>query len=415
MDRNAFQNGHERKPRPWPKRHWSGTINNLLDAVRQDPIHASAQARPAWPEDEVWMARALELAAKGVGTASPNPCVGAIVVRDGTVVGQGFHRKAGEPHAEVHALREAGSLARGATLYVTLEPCSHHGRTPPCAEAIIAAGIQSVVVAVVDPNPKVAGRGLQRLRDAGIEVRLGAGALMAERLNEAFLFAITAERPFIHLKWAMTLDGKSATAQGESRWITGPAARRKVHELRACHDAVLVGGETLRKDDPRLDVRDFVWPDARDLQQPARVVVTNRPVNLSQRAFARAGRAIVLFGRDPGEPHREALTRHGIQSRVFVASDGLDWQAALRWLAEQEFRSILVEAGPTLAGELLRKDLVERVSVFVAMRILGGAASKPAVGGPTPDRLTDAIRLRDVETTWLDGDLWVTGRICSRA
>ncbi len=353
-----------------------------------------------------FMARALELAARGVGTASPNPCVGAVIVRDGRIVGEGFHRKAGEPHAEIHALRAAGDRARGATLYVTLEPCAHTGRTGPCAGAVVEAGIAEAVVAHADPNPQVAGRGLSRLREAGIRVRLGEGESEARRLNEAFLFAVARGRPWLHLKWAMTLDGKSATASGESKWITGPAARARVHRMRAEADAVLVGGETLRADDPALTVRDFAWGDDRELRQPERIVVTNRPVDLERRLFAGGPGVTVLFGADPGAGHRAALADRGVRAEVYAGEGGLDWDAALRSLGERDMRSVLVEAGPTLAGVLLRGCLAQRVTAFVSPRILGGAHSRPAVGGPDPLRLAEAKTL--VDTRWeAVGDDWM--------
>jgi diaminohydroxyphosphoribosylaminopyrimidine deaminase / 5-amino-6-(5-phosphoribosylamino)uracil reductase len=361
--------------------------------------------------DELFMARALVLAERGRGTASPNPCVGAVVVREGRVVGEGFHARAGEPHAEVHALREAGDLAIGATLYVTLEPCSHQGRTGPCADAAVNAGLAEVVVAVGDPNPLVAGRGIAHLREAGIAVRVGPGEAAARRLNEAFLFAIREQRPFIHLKWAMTLDGKSATANGESQWITGSEARANVHGLRAEADAILIGGATLRADDPSLTVRDFAWHDARAVRQPLRIVVTNQPVELSRKLFSDGHPVRLWFGKDPGAAHLAALAERGIAAEVFAGPDGLSWHQALRTLGQQEIRSLLVEAGPTLGGVLIRKRLVERVSAFINMRILGGAGSRPAVGGPDPRALGDAVALDDVTTEWCGPDLWLTGRV----
>lgn len=375
--------------------------------MQQNDLSSSADGR--------FMQRALELAQLGLGTASPNPCVGAVIVRDGQIVGEGYHARAGEPHAEVHALREAGERARGATLYVTLEPCAHRGRTGPCALAVAEGGLSRVVAAMTDPNPQVGGKGLQHLRDAGIEVSVGLGETQARRLNEAFLFAISAGRPFMHLKWAMTLDGKSATAGGESQWITGPEARRQVHRLRAEYDAVLVGGGTLRADDPQLTVRDFAWADERPIRQPRRVVVTNEPVALDRRLWHDGGERTIFFGRDPGKDHLAEVQALGIEAIVAEAKgatpgSGVDWRSVMTHLAEREVRGILVEAGPGLAGALVRQGLVDRVSAFVNPRVLGGAGSQPAVGGPDPQRLDDALRLAEVEIQPCGDDLWITGR-----
>lgn len=355
------------------------------------------------------MRRALDLAARGVGTTLPNPHVGSVVVRAGEVVGEGFHRKAGEPHAEVLALREAGERARGATVYVTLEPCAHQGRTGPCAEALVAAGVAEVVVAVGDPNPQVAGRGLARLREAGITVRTGVLAAEAARLNEAFLYSVRHGRPFLHLKWAMTLDGKNAPPQGGAHRISGPAGLAWVHRQRAMADAVLVGGETVRVDDPRLTVRDFAWDDGRALRQPARVVVTNRPVDAAKAVFAPGAPRYVLFGRDPGKDARAALERAGVTSEVFAGEAGLAWEPALAWLGKRELRSVLVEAGPQLAGALLRRRLAQRVSAVVSLRVLGGANSRAAVGGDDPLTLADALALSNVEVARLGDDVLITG------
>lgn len=364
--------------------------------------------------DVAFMRRALELAARGVGTTLPNPHVGSVIVRDGAVVGEGFHRKAGEPHAEVLALRQAGEQARGATVYVTLEPCAHRGRTGPCADALVAAGVAEVVAAGDDPNPLVSGQGFARLEAAGIRVRRGVLAAEADRLNEAFLFSVRHKRPFLHLKWAMTLDGKSAPPAGGTQQISGPAARRYVHGLRAASDAVLVGGETVRVDDPQLTVREFAWDDGRELRQPARIVVTSRPVDVRKRVFAPGAGRMVLFGRDPGPAQLDALEREGVAAAVVPGPDGLQWERALAWLGERELRSVLVEAGPKLAGELVRRRLAQRVTAVISTRVLGGAHSRPAVGGPDPAGLGEALALVDVETAMLGDDIVITGRVPER-
>jgi diaminohydroxyphosphoribosylaminopyrimidine deaminase/5-amino-6-(5-phosphoribosylamino)uracil reductase len=370
-----------------------------LDAVRQEIT-----------DDLFYMQRALELASRGKGTTFPNPRVGSVVVRDGVVVGEGFHRRAGEPHAEVIALQMAGEKARGATVYVTLEPCSHRGRTGPCADALIAAGVAEVVAAVEDPNPKVAGEGFRKLEAAGIRVRRGVLAEEAAGMNEAFFHAVRTKRPFLHLKWAMTLDGKNAPPEGGRHQISGPEAKAWLHQLRAESDAVLVGGETVRTDNPQLTVRNFTWPDGRELRQPARIVVTNRPVDARKLVFAPGERRIVLFGRDPGQAQLDTLRREGVECEVIPGREGLHWERALEWLGEQEFRQILIEAGPRLAGELIRRRLVQRVSVLVSPRILGGAGSRPAVSGPDPASMQDALALKEIQVSQLGADVLITGR-----
>ena len=359
----------------------------------------------------MFMDQALALAANGTGTTHPNPRVGAIVVKNGVVVGAGFHRAAGEPHAEILALAAAGEAARGATVYVTLEPCSHQGRTGPCADALVAAGVKEVVAAMEDPNPKVAGQGFSKLEAAGITVRKGIRKPEAQRLNEAFLFAIKAGRPFMHLKWAMTLDGKNAPPAGGMHAISGEQANAFVHRLRAESDAVMVGGETVRIDDPQLTVRDFAWPDAREVRQPRRIVVTSQPVDVSRKVFQPGAARIVLQGAEPAAGQREVMEKAGIACEVFPGPEGLDWERALAALGQKEIRSVLVEAGPRLAGELIRRGLVERITVLINMRVLGGADSRAAVGGPNPLSMADALRLEDAESTWLGEDVCVTGRV----
>jgi diaminohydroxyphosphoribosylaminopyrimidine deaminase/5-amino-6-(5-phosphoribosylamino)uracil reductase len=386
---------------PEPFRYNNGLV---YDAVRQAENL----------NDVAFMRRALDLAARGVGTTLPNPHVGAVMVRAGAVVGEGFHRKAGEPHAEVLALREAGDKARGATVYVTLEPCAHRGRTGPCADALVAAGVAEVVVASDDPNPLVSGQGYARLERAGIRVRRGVLGAEAARLNEAFLYAVKHGRPFMHVKWAMTLDGKNGPPSGGTQAISGPAGRRYVHGLRAASDAVLVGGETVRTDDPQLTVREFAWDDGRELRQPARIVVTNRPVDVRRRVFAPDAARTVLFGRDPGAAQLELLRREGVAVEVLPGPEGLQWERALAKLGERELRSVLVEAGPRLAGELVRRRLAQRVTVLISARVLGGEHSRSAVGGPDPASLADALALTDMETAVHGDDIIVTGRVAER-
>ncbi|NOY80135.1 MAG: bifunctional diaminohydroxyphosphoribosylaminopyrimidine deaminase/5-amino-6-(5-phosphoribosylamino)uracil reductase RibD [Kiritimatiellaeota bacterium] len=332
------------------------------------------------------MRLALRLARRSWGRTSPNPMVGAVVVRDGLEAGRGRHRVAGGPHAEPAALAAAGDLARGATLYVTLEPCSTHGRTPPCTEAILAAGIRRVVIGGLDPNPKHAGRGAELLRRNGIEVRVGVLQAACERLNEAFFHWIVTGRPFVILKMAMTLDGKIATASGASRWITGEQARRDVQRLRQWADAIMVGAETVRRDDPELTVRTpRNWP-----RQPRKLVWSRRG------ALPRNYR----IWQDPGNPPEFVTLRHSAAWLDFLGS-----------LGSQDVTALLLEGGGELAGAALRAGAVNEIVFYVAPKILGGRGSRPVVGGPDPDTLAAALVLRDVTVKRLGDDLRVCGYV----
>jgi len=352
--------------------------------------------------DERFMARALRLAARGLGcSASP---VGALVVREGRIVGRGYHPGPGQPHAEIHALREAGGLARGADLYVTLEPCCHWGRTGPCTQAVIAAGPARVIVGCLDPNPRVAGQGVAALRAAGIAVVTGVLEKACRRGIECHCKFISTGLPFVTLKLAQTLDGRVATAGGESRWITGERARAMVHRMRARHHAVLVGIGTVLADDPALNVR---LPRSR--RHPVRVVVD------SQGRFPPNARML----REPGGPVLIATTtagalRLGALSGAEVLAlpageGGVDLGALLKALGRRELATVLVEGGPTLAGALLRQGLVDKAVFFVAPRVLGGAGSLGSVGGPDPGTLAEAVRLQEVSVRRVGEDLVITG------
>jgi diaminohydroxyphosphoribosylaminopyrimidine deaminase / 5-amino-6-(5-phosphoribosylamino)uracil reductase len=319
--------------------------------------------------DQSHMARALQLAARGLYTTDPNPRVGCLVVRDGTAIGEGWHVRAGEPHAEVLALREAGQLARGATAYVTLEPCSHTGRTPPCADALIAAGIGRVVCSTADPNPKVAGAGILRLQGAGIAVSMGALAAEARALNPGFFSRFERQRPYIRLKLAMSLDARTAAASGAREWISGEASRADVQILRARSSAVLTGAGTVRSDDPRLDVRLDYGPWVR---QPLRVLLDSTlSCAPNSRIFESAGSALVFAAentpRRTDEPHTiERVPRKG---------RGLDLNAVVERLTAREINELLVECGPRLAGAFLEADLVDELVLYVAPAFLGADAA----------------------------------------
>jgi diaminohydroxyphosphoribosylaminopyrimidine deaminase/5-amino-6-(5-phosphoribosylamino)uracil reductase len=332
---------------------------------------------------------------------------GAVVVAgDDEVVGEGYHHAAGQPHAEVEALGAAGERARGATLYVSLEPCVHHGRTPPCVPAVVAAGLRRVVTATPDPNPRVSGRGLAALREAGLEVTVGVGAAEAERLNRAFFTAMRTGRPHVTLKGAMTLDGKIADLHGASRWITGDEARRRAHQLRSEMDAIVVGVSTALRDDPRLTVRlDAPWS-----REPYRVVLDAGARTPPDAALIGAGtpaRAIVAVTADAPAARVAALTAAGATVvRCPATAAGVEPAAVLAELSAREVRAVLVEGGGEVHAAFLDAGLVDRIAVFVAPTLLGGRAAPSLVGGTGRD-LKDAIRLDAVEVHRLGADLLV--------
>lgn len=344
------------------------------------------------------MGLALALGARGLGNVWPNPAVGCVIVKAGRIVGRGWTAPGGRPHAEPQALAQAGAAARGATAYVTLEPCAHHGKTPPCAEALIAAGIARVVCAVQDPDPRVDGGGLAKLRASGIEVTTGVCAAQAARDQAGFLSRIRRGRPLVTLKLATTLDGRIATASGDSQWITGPTARRLVHAMRARHDAVLVGAGTARADDPSLTVRGLGVA-----RQPVRVVVSG-DLDLPDRMALLEGlaEAPVWFVHGQGAPEARVARLTGAGARCLsVRRDGTgrpDLAQALRALGDQGLTRVFCEGGGILAAELLRADLVDRVVVFTGGAIIG-ADGRAALGPLGLDRLADAPRfvLRDVQ------------------
>ena len=361
-------------------------------------------------DDAAFMARALALAARGLGLTSPNPAVGAVLVRDGRVVGEGAHLRAGGPHAEVAALAEAGEAARGAACYVTLEPCCHQGRTPPCVEALIAAGVARIVAACRDPNPRVDGRGLAALRAAGIEVTLGVGEAEARALNRAFFSFVTTGRPHVTLKTAMTLDGKIAAWDGTSRWISGEAARAEAHRLRFLADAVLVGIGTVLKDDPALTVR---LPDAPP-KQPFRVVVDSR---LRIRPDARVLTAgdpsrTIVAGAAPLRGRRAAALRARGVRVLELPRDGrrVSLGALLAALAELDVVAVLAEGGAELGAGLLDAGLVDRVAFFVAPRLLGGRAAPGPVGG-VGRAMKEALSVTGLSYRMIGEDLLIEGDV----
>ena len=320
-------------------------------------------------KDLSYLGRALQLAARALYTTDPNPRVGCIITRQDEVLGQGWHERAGEPHAEVLALRAAGPRARGATAYVTLEPCSHTGRTPPCADALIAAGVSRVVCCTRDPNPQVAGSGIERLQAAGIAVAVGAHAAEARGLNVGFFSRFERGRPYVRLKLAMTLDARTAPATGTQLWISGDESRADVQRLRARSSAVLTGAGTVRSDDPRLDVRLEYGPWVR---QPLRVVLDPRRSCARNARIFKDGGALVFAAMDsPAEPPDPQLPIE----RVPYADGGLALDVVLQRLAAREVNELLLECGPTLAGAFIAKHLVDELVLYDAPTLLGDAAA----------------------------------------
>ncbi len=358
-------------------------------------------------DEEKYMREALRLATHGRGRTSPNPMVGAVLVRDGRIVGAGWHRKAGTEHAEVHALRMAGDLARGATLYVTLEPCAHTGRTGPCAKALVEAGVRRVVAAMEDPNPLVSGRGFQMLREGGVEVTCGLLEPEARRLNKAFLTWVTEKRPFVTLKMAMTLDGKTATTGGESQWITGETARLRGHVLRDENDAILVGIGTVRADHPSLTAR---LPGGQG-KNPVRVVLDSRARMAPEEPMLCDGAAPVWVAVTENAPPENVARLRAAGAEVLTVGAGpsVDLPGLLEILAGKGICSLLVEGGSTVHFSFLSNGLADKVCAFIAPLLVGGKSATPAVGGEGIRRLADAVRLKDMETEWLDGDLCIAG------
>ncbi len=358
------------------------------------------------------MGEALHLARLGAGATSPNPMVGAVVVAGGRVIGRGYHARAGAPHAEVLALQHAATGARGATLYVTLEPCDHWGRTPPCTEAIIRAGIRRVVAAMLDPDHRVSGRGLRRLSEAGIEVAVGVAEREARDLNEAYIKHRTTGIPFVTAKWAMTLDGRIATRSGESRWISGEASRALAHELRAASDAILVGIGTVLRDDPALTAR---TPAAG--RSPRRIVLDSTlRIPPTARALARDGTPVLIAttARAPADARR-TLEAVGAEVLVVEGPDGrVDLDALLRELGRRGTLSLLVEGGGTVHGAFMDARLVDKVLVFVGPQIVGGPAPGP-VGGTGVDALAAAWRVTRTTVRQVGHDVVIEGYLARSA
>ncbi len=361
--------------------------------------------------DLKFMRRALTLARRGLGRTSPNPCVGAVIVQRGRVLGEGWHRGAGLRHAEVEAFADARRRkipVKGATLYVTLEPCCTWGRTPPCTEAIIDAGIHRVVAGAVDPNPKHAGKGFRILRMAGIKVVEGVMADECVKLNEGWNHWMTHRMPWVIAKCGMTLDGKIATANGESKWITSEASRHEAHRLRAQTDAILVGVNTVLKDDPHLNVRGVKFHG----KQPLCVVLDSRARTMSDAKILKGGRACIITGRKVSPAKVARLKKAGAMVlQVRTGRHGLDLRETLRLLGKQNVTSVLVEGGGEMLGSFFQEKLVNEAVLFIAPIILGGKESVKAVAGEGVRLWNDAVMLEGMTVRRVGVDLMVEGKV----
>ncbi|ELS02482.1 diaminohydroxyphosphoribosylaminopyrimidine deaminase [Xenococcus sp. PCC 7305] len=348
------------------------------------------------------MQRCLQLANKAAGRTSPNPLVGSVIVKDGKIIGEGYHPQAGQPHAEIFALKDAGESARGATLYVNLEPCNHHGRTPPCSEALIAAGVTRVVVGMIDCDPRVAGGGIKKLRNAGIEVLVGIEEAACRQLNEAFIHRITHKKPFGILKYAMTLDGKIAATTGHSAWVTGKSARHQVHQLRSTCDAVIIGGNTVRKDNPQLTTHNLTE------HNPLRVVMSRSldlptECNLWQVDIAQT----LIFTQKNSNPSlQKKLTAQGVE---ICELEAVTPQAVMNNFYNRGLSKILWECGGVLAANAIAGGAIQKVMAFIAPKIIGGNIAPSPVGDLGFTKMTEALQLERIEIQTIDQDILIKG------
>ena len=361
------------------------------------------------------MTRALELARQALGTTSPNPAVGAVLVKDGRVVGEGYTQPPGGPHAEVVAIEQAGDAARGSTLYVTLEPCRHFGRTPPCTKAIIDAGVREVRFSFEDPDPQGRGQAARELREAGIDVHAGEGEAEARRINEAYVKQRLTGLPFVIAKWAMSLDGKMAATSGDSRWVSGPETREWSHRLRTQIDAIMVGVRTILVDDPQLTARPGgAVPTGRQVdsgRQPLRIVADSRGrMPVTARVLDGPGRALLATTEASSAVWRKQMTEAGAEVLVLPDVEGrVDVTALLRVLGERQTLSLLVEGGGELLGSFFDRGLVDKVHAVIAPLVIGGKDAPAAVAGRGVERMAEALRLRDIVVDRLGEDTLITG------
>lgn len=355
--------------------------------------------------DIEFMSRALQLAERGLYTTDPNPRVGCVIVNNGQIVGEGWHIVAGGPHAEVHALQQAGAQARGATAYVTLEPCCHHGKTPPCSDALIAAGVKRVVVAMQDPNPKVAGKGIQHVRDAGIVVDSGVLEAQARALNPGFIKRMSSGRPLVRCKFGISFDGRTALANGKSQWITGDAARADVLRWRARSSVIVTGAGTVLKDDPNLTVRDIGTDTPR---QPLRVILdTHLSTPATSRIFKQPGRTLIVTTADDNE---QAADLQDAGAEILVVSE-MDLHAVLDYLGQtEECNEVWIEAGATLSGSWLRAGLIDELVLYYAPKIFGNSA-KGMFQLPEFESLDQTVSLEIKDVRAVGGDWRVVATV----
>lgn len=379
----------------------AGLNFSLMTQDSRDSIsNLAADEKSSTMDDRSLMQRCIALAQRALGRTAPNPLVGSVIVRDGAIVGEGFHPQAGQPHAEVFALREAGDRAQNATLYVNLEPCNHHGRTPPCSEAVIAAGIRKVVVGMVDPDPRVSGGGIDRLRQAGLEVVVGVEEAACLKLNEGFIHRILHHRPLGILKYAMTLDGKIAATTGHSAWITSPVARAEVHQVRSTCEAVIVGGNTVRRDNPLLTSR-------MDLT-PLRVVLS-RSLDLPKSAhlWDTTQTPTLVVTETNTQPETQTFLRQ--QGVEVLELDALTPAAVMTHLYDRGFLTVLWECGGKLAASAIADGSVQKVLAFIAPKIIGGRSAPSPVDDLGLAAMTDALLLERVHWRSIGSDLLVEG------
>ena len=357
--------------------------------------------------DEIFMREALRIAKNAEGRTSPNPLVGAVIVKDGKIIAEGWHRQAGTPHAEIHALNMAGELAKDATLYVTLEPCSHFGRTPPCAKSVIEAGIKRVVASMADPNPRVAGNGFEMLKKAGIEVEVGILADEARKLNEVFIKWIKSGLPFVTMKFASSLDGKIATFSGESQWISDFESRKFTHHLRDINDAILVGVGTILTDNPNLTTRLV------EGKNPVRVIAdSNARTPLDSNVVVdKSARTMIAVTENAPLEKVFALKNSGVE--IIICGDGeyVDLEFLMQELARREITSVLVEGGGTIHFSMLKAGLVDKIYAFIAPKIIGGENSLTSVAGMGFEKLSEAVELKDFTAEKLGEDILLSGYV----
>lgn len=352
--------------------------------------------------DVSMMERCIELAKKALGKTSPNPLVGAVVVQNGEIVGEGYHPQAGLPHAEVYALEAAGKRAKNATVYVNLEPCNHYGRTPPCTEALIKAGVKRVVIGAIDPDQRVAGRGMKRLAESGIEVKVGVAEEACLRLNEAFFHRVKTGLPFGIFKYAMTLDGKIATDQGHSQWITGKAARHFVHQLRGMCDAVIVGGNTVRRDNPLLTTHGLTS------HHPLRVVMTasfNLPMS-AQLWQQETAKTVIFTTPQPNSPLKDRLLSQGVEICELTDINPL---LVMENLGQRGCNCVLWECGGNLAKEAIASGCVQKIYCFIAPKIVGGEGTFSPIGNLNIKNMNDALSLKNISIHQFEEDYLIEG------